>query len=200
MHRKSVYVKMPKDKNKSIGSSDNKDKDKNKKLIKSQSEIEKELNIRSYSEYRVKDEDSMLDYEDEDIVTKMIRLVILKRKGINVNDKIFIPKKKNIKKELPSKLPKIKQALSILENIDTKRKIKNFFKKLRAKSLSVLKRKKIIIFNQKIKKYARKIILKKVFHLLIKYFVSCINNKELLNRSKSNNINYINNTYISSDK
>ena len=196
MHRKSVYVKMPKDKNKSIGSSDNKDKDKNKKLIKSQSEIEKELNIRSYSEYRVKDEDSMLDYEDEDIETKMIRLVILKRKGINVNDKIFIPKKKNIKKELPSKLPKIKQALSILENIDTKRKIKNFFKKLRAKSLSVLKRKKIIIFNQKIKKYARKIILKKVFHLLIKYFVSCINNKELLNRSKSNNINYINNKNI----
>ena len=189
MHRRSVINRPRENRMKSNSSSENKEK----KIIKSQSEIEKELNIRSYSEFRVKDEDSMLDYEDEDIETKMIRLVILKRKGVDVKDKIFLPKKKNIKKELPSKLPKINQGLSILEKIGTKKKIKNFFKKLRAKSISVLIRKKIISFNQKLKKYARKIILRKVFYILIKYFTNNNNYKELISRTK---INSINNSFI----
>ena len=102
-----------------------------KKMIKTQSEIEKELNIRSYSEYKIKDEDSMFDYDDEDIESKMIRLVILKKQGGNVLDNINIPKKKISKKEFSSKILKIEKALSILENIFYKKKKKKTFKKIK---------------------------------------------------------------------
>ena len=102
-----------------------------KKIIKTQSEIEKELNIRSYSEYKIKDEDSMFDYDDEDIESKMIRLVILKKQGGNVLDNINIPKKKISKKEFSSKILKIEKALSILENIFYKKKKKKTFKKIK---------------------------------------------------------------------
>ena len=161
---------------------------KEKKLIKTQSEIEKELNIRSYSEYRIKDDDTMIDYEDEDIETKMIRLVILKRKGGNVKENLNLVKKKINKNELPSKLPKIKQALSILENIDIQRKLRNFFKKLKAKSISVHTKKITTLFFQRIAKYSRKMYLKITFKMLISYFISYINYKDALNKSKSNSI------------
>ena len=68
-----------------------------KKVAKTQSEIEKELNIRSYSEYKIKDDDSLLKEEDEDIETKMIRLVIVKKKGGNILEHMNI--KKKIKKK-----------------------------------------------------------------------------------------------------
>ena len=142
MRRKTIYDKN-REKSKTNSSSDNKEK----KIIKTQSEIEKELNIRSYSEYRVKDDDSMYEYEDEDIEDKMIRLVILKKKGLNIKENLNLIKKKIIKKKPPlSKLPVIKQALSILEHIDIQKKIRNFFRKLKAKSISVHLKKIIVIF------------------------------------------------------
>ena len=183
MRRHSIYERN-KEKQKTHGSTDNKQK----KLIKTQSEIEKELNIRSYSEYRIKDDDSMRDYEDEDVETKMIRLVILKRKGGNVKENLNLVKKKINKNELPSKLPKIKQALSILENIDIQRKIKNFFKKLKAKSISVHTKKITTLFFQRLAKYSRKMYLKMTFKMIISYFISYINYKDGLNKSKSNSI------------
>ena len=54
----------------------NSNKIKEKEAIKTQSDIEKELDIRSYSEYRIKDDDSSKDYVDEDVEAKMRRLVI----------------------------------------------------------------------------------------------------------------------------
>ena len=89
MRRRSVVEKM-RYKNKLRNSIDKQEK----KIIKSQNEIEKELNIRSYSEYKIKDDDSMLNDDEEDIETKMIRLVILKKKGGNVLQNMNITKKK----------------------------------------------------------------------------------------------------------
>ena len=182
MRRKTVYDKN-REKSKTNSSSDNKEK----KIIKTQSEIEKELNIRSYSEYRVKDDDSMYEYEDEDIEDKMIRLVILKKKGLNIKENLNLIKKKIIKKEPPpSKLPEIKQALSILEHIDIQKKIRNFFRKLKAKSISVHLKKIIVIFIQKLKKYIIKVHLKNVYNNIILYFNKYISFKETQNKSPKN--------------
>ena len=74
MRRKSV-VERVKYKNKGPEAHENNEK----RETKTQTDIEKELNIRSYSEYRIKD-DSMFNYVNEDIETKMIRLIIVKKK------------------------------------------------------------------------------------------------------------------------
>ena len=74
MRRKSV-VERVKNKNKGPETHVNNEK----RVSKTQTDIEKELNIRSYSEYRIKD-DSMFNYVNEDIETKMIRLIIVKKK------------------------------------------------------------------------------------------------------------------------
>ena len=68
-------------------------KDKKSTLIKTQSDFEKEFDIPSYDEYKIKDTNSIMDYDDEDVETKMIRLVFLKKKGENMKDKINIKKK-----------------------------------------------------------------------------------------------------------
>ena len=102
--------------------------------------------------------------------------------------KVKVIKKKINKNDLPSKLPKIKQALSILENIDIQRKLKNFFKKLKAKSISVHTKKITTLFFQRLAKYSRKMYLKVTFKMLISYFISYINYKDGLNKSKSNSI------------
>ena len=70
------------------------EKEKEKTIIKTQSDIEKELDIRSYSEYRIKDDNSSKDYVNEDVEAKMIRLVILKKKGGNVLENINLVRKK----------------------------------------------------------------------------------------------------------
>ena len=148
--RRSSILDINKEKKKYQGFSEKKEK------MKSQSEIEKELNIRSYSEYRIKDDDSMIDYEEEDIEAKMIRLIILKKKGGNIKENIYIPKKK-----YEQKLKKIKEALIKLEKIDNKRKIKKFIIKFKAQSISLHLRKRTLLFFQKIKKYIYKLYLKK---------------------------------------
>ena len=157
----------------------NKTKDNEKKLIKTQSEIEKELDIRSYSEYRIKDDDSSKDYVDEDVESKMIRLVILKKKGGNVLQNINLVRKKIKSKDIP----KINKALSIIEKIDIRRKLKNFFKKMKTKSKSIQIRKLTADFLQKLKKCIWNIYLKKYFF----YFnISMGDNLEVvLNKVKS---------------
>ena len=153
-----------------------------KKIIKTQSEIEKELNIRSYSEYKIKDEDSMFDYDDEDIESKMIRLVILKKQGGNVLDNINIPKKKISKKEFSSKILKIEKALSILENIFYKKKKKKLLKKLKKKTSSVHFKKYDMLFFQKLKRCIWGICIRRYYDHLMKYL---INYREILNKNKS---------------
>ena len=83
--RKSQIVERKKGTKKSQVSTESKDK--KSTLIKTTSEIEKELEIPSYDEFRIKDNDSLMDYDDEDIESKMIRLVFLKQKGENIKDK-----------------------------------------------------------------------------------------------------------------
>ena len=178
MRRKTIFERN-KDKKRSKDSSENKEK----KLIKTQSEIEKELNIRSYSEYRIKDDDITTEYEDEDIEAKMIRLVILKKKGGNIKENINI--KKKTKKKITPKLPKYADGLSKLEAIDITRKIKKFFIKLRAKNISVHKKKFMFIFFQNLKKYIWKTYLKGIYNYLISY---SLNNKVMPNKSRNNSI------------
>ena len=155
-----------------------------KKVAKTQSEIEKELNIRSYSEYKIKDDDSLLKEEDEDIETKMIRLVIVKKKGGNILEHMNI-KKKNKKKEGHLKLPKIRQAFSILEIIYTKRKQKKFLHHLKINRISLNLKKNIPFFFQSIQKYILRVYIKKIYHTLIQYFSNNINYKEILNKNRS---------------
>ena len=116
----------------------------------------------------------------------MIRLLILKKKGGNIRENINIIKKKKNKNQFPTLLPKIKQALSILEDIEIKKRLKNFFIKLRAKSMSMHTKKITLLFFQIIIKFARKINLKKIFKILINYFSNHINYREILNKNKNN--------------
>ena len=101
----------------------------------------------------------MLKEEDEDIETKMIRLVIVKKKGGNILEHMNI-KKKNKKKEGHLKLPKIRQAFSILEIIYTKRKQKKFLHHLKINRISLNLKKNIPFFFSKHSKIYSKSIYK----------------------------------------
>ena len=160
-----------------------KEKEKEKKLIKTQSELEKEYDIRSYSEYRIKDDDSTKDYINEDVEAKMIRLVSLKKKGGNVLDNINLVRKK-IK---PKDFPKINKALSIIEKIDIKRKIKKFFIKLKTKRKPVHIKLITIDFIQKLKKCIWKIYLKRYFFYLNKSMGGNLEEAVSKAKSKKNN-------------
>ena len=164
----------------------NKTKETEKELIKTQSEIEKELDIRSYSEYRIKDDNSSKDYVDEDVEAKMIRLVILKKKGGNVLDNINLVRKR-IK---PKDFPKINKALSIIEKIVIRKKIKKFFNKLKNQRTQFQLKKSAADFLQKLKKSIWKIYLKKYFFYFNK---SLVDNTELVlskvkSKKKNNSI------------
>ena len=141
-----------------------KTKENEKKLIKTQSDIEKELDIRSYSEYRIKDDDSSKDYVDEDVEAKMIRLVVLKKKGGNIKDNINLVRKKIKSKDFP----KINKAFSIIEKIHIRRKIKKFFIKTKKKCKSIHYQKATANFIHKLKKCICKIYLKRFFLYLKK--------------------------------
>ena len=141
-----------------------KTKEKEKKIIKTQSDIEKELDIRSYSEYKIKDDDSSKDYVDEDVEAKMIRLVILKKKGGNIMDNINLVRKKIKSKDFP----KINKAFSIIEKIHIRRKIKKFLIKIKQKCKSIQYEKATVDFVQKLKKCICKIYLKRFFLYLKK--------------------------------
>jgi hypothetical protein len=188
MKRRATLSDVNIDPKKNNGSSDNKEN----KIIKTQSEIEKDLNIRSYSEFRIKDDDSLMNYEDEDIESKMIRLVILKKKGGNILENIN-KKKKNIK-EIPSLMTKVQKALFLMEKIEIHLKIRKFLKKLKLKRNSIFFRKAIISVIQKLKKYIKEIYLKKYYKKLFQYLHNynkepiIQNNKEVLNDSKNDSI------------
>ena len=123
--RKSSIIERKKGTKKSQVSTESKDK--KSTLIKTTSEIEKELEIPSYDEFRIKDNDSLMDYDDEDIESKMIRLVFLKQKGENIKDKINLRKKVIPKKnEYLLKKQRVKIAISILEKLEFRRKAKLF--------------------------------------------------------------------------
>ena len=160
-----------------------KEEEKEKKLIKTRSELEKELDIRSYSEYRIKDDDSLKDYVDEDVEAKMIRLVILKKKGGNVLDNINLVRKKISSKDFP----KINKALSIIEKMGIKRKIKKFFIKLKSKRKPVHLKLLIIEFIQKLKKCIWKIYLKKYFFYLNQSMAEHLETVLTKVKSKKNN-------------
>ena len=109
-------------------------KDKKSTLIKTTSDIERDLEIPSYDEFKIKDNDSLIDYQDEDIETKMIRLIFLKKKGENIKDKINLRKKSALKRnEYLTKMQRIKKAINILENLEILRKKNLFFKYMNRK-------------------------------------------------------------------
>ena len=187
MRRRNLY-EINAELTKNHGSSDNKER----KLIKTQSEIEKDLNIRSYSEFRIKDDDSLMNYEDEDIESKMIRLVILKKKGGNVLENIN-KKKKNIK-DFPLILSKVQKAFSLIETIEIHQILRKFLKKIKIKRNSISYRKATINFIQKLRKYIKEIYLKKYYKKLFQNLNNnnkeqiIQNNKEELNDSKNESI------------
>ena len=78
--RKTLIVGDRKKGTKKSQVSSSESKDKKSTLIKTQSDLEKELEIPSYDEFKIKDNDSLMEYDDEDVETKMIRLVFLKKK------------------------------------------------------------------------------------------------------------------------
>ena len=163
-------------------------KDKKSSLIKTQIDLEKEFEIPSYDEYKIKDNDSINEYDDEDIETKMIRLVFLKKKGENIKDKINIKKKVISKKsDNLSKMQKIKIAIGILEKWKLKRKKKLLFKYLKQKKFS-LGLKIALNFYNKIKKYIMKIYIKEIYDFIFP------NNKiekakeSLISRNKNKNL------------
>ena len=141
-------------------------KDKKSTLIKNTSDMEKEFEIPSYDEFKIKDNDSLIEYDDEDIETKMIRLIFLKKKGENIKDKINLRRKTAIKRiELLPKMQRIKKAINILENFEIKRKKGLFFKYINKKKLSLgIKLAKNLIY--KIKKYIINTYVKDVYFLV----------------------------------
>ena len=133
-------------------------------IIKSQIDWEKEFEIPSYDEYRIKD--SLMEYDDEDIETKMIRLVFLKKKGENIKDKISIKKKlRPTRGDNLSRLQKIRLAVSMLEKLKLKKKKKILFKYLKGKKITLGLKIASNFFN-KIKKYIMKVYMKKVFNFV----------------------------------
>ena len=160
-------------------------KDRKSTLIKTTSDIERDLEIPSYDEFKIKDNDSLIDYEDEDIETKMIRLIFLKKKGENIKDKINLRKKSVIKRnEYLTKTQRIKKAINILENLEIQRKKNLFFKYINRKKISlVIKLAKNLI--HKIKKFIFNAYVKNIY-----FFVFPKNKKEeKINNNINNNIN-----------
>ena len=163
--RKTLIVGDRKKGTKKSQVSSSESKDKKSTLIKTQSDLEKELEIPSYDEFKIKDNDSLMDYDDEDVETKMIRLVFLKKRGENIKDKINL-KKKSISKKSDnfSKMQKIKMAVNLLEKLKFRRKKKILFKFLKAKKYT-LQLKIAANFLNKIKKYIIKTYIKDVYNL-----------------------------------
>ena len=163
--RKTLIVGDRKKGTKKSQVSSSESKDKKSTLIKTQSDLEKELEIPSYDEFKIKDNDSLMEYDDEDVETKMIRLVFLKKRGENIKDKINL-KKKSISKKSDnfSKMQKIKMAVNLLEKLKFRRKKKILFKFLKAKKYT-LQLKIAANFLNKIKKYIIKTYIKDVYNL-----------------------------------
>ena len=115
-----------------------------------------------------------MNYEDEDIESKMIRLVILKKKGGNVLENIN-KKKKNIK-DFPLILSKVQKAFSLIETIEIHQILRKFLKKIKIKRNSISYRKATINFIQKLRKYIKEIYLKKYYKKLFQNLNN--NNKE----------------------
>ena len=169
-----------KEKDKSVSGTDIKDR----KSTKSQSEIEKELEIRSYNEYKIKDDISINQYEDENIEDKLIRLVNIKKKGGNVKENLNLIKKNN-KKKASSKLSKIKKALLVLDKLNIQHQKRNIFRKLKSKGISPYTKKITLIFLQKFKKYIIKVYLKAFYNNIIVYLLSILTKKKFIKIKKN---------------
>ena len=162
--RKSSIIERKKGTKKSQVSTESKDK--KSTLIKTTSEIEKELEIPSYDEFRIKDNDSLMDYDDEDIESKMIRLVFLKQKGENIKDKINLRKKVIPKKnEYLLKKQRVKIAISILEKLEFRKRAKLFFKYINKKKISLMLKVAANLFY-KIKKYIFITYIRNVYYFI----------------------------------
>ena len=167
-------------------------KDKKSTLIKTTSDIERDLEIPSYDEFKIKDNDSLIDYQDEDIETKMIRLIFLKKKGENIKDKINLRKKSALKRnEYLTKMQRIKKAINILENLEIVRKKNLFFKYMNRKKISlVIKLAKNLI--HKIKKYIFNVYVKNIYFFVFpkKKKEEKINNNmiSIINKNKNRNL------------
>ena len=162
--RKSQVIERKKGTKKSQVSTESKDK--KSTLIKTTSEIEKELEIPSYDEFRIKDNDSLMDYDDEDIESKMIRLVFLKQKGENIKDKINLRKKIIPKKnEYLLKKQRVKIAISILEKLEFRKRAKLFFKYINKKKISLMLKVAANLFY-KIKKYIFITYIRNVYYFI----------------------------------
>ena len=163
-------------------------KDKKSTLIKTQSDFEKEFDIPSYDEYKIKDTNSIMDYDDEDVETKMIRLVFLKKRGENMKDKINIKKKYvSRKSDNYSKMQKIKIAVNLLEKLRIRRKKKVLFKYMKAKKFT-LGLKIASNFLNKIKKYIMKVYIKNVYNLVFANNKSEGPRESLISRNKKGNL------------
>ena len=131
----------------------------------------------------------MMEYDDEDIETKMIRLMFLKKKGENIRDRKNLRRKTILNKnEYLPKMQRIKKAINILENLEFQRKKDLLFKYMSRKKISLgLKLAKNLIY--KIKKFILNSYVKNVY-----FFVFSKNKKEqqlinnfLPNKNKSKN-------------
>ena len=162
------------------------EKIKKSSLIKTRSDIGKELEVTSYEEFRIKDSDSMFDYEDEDLESKMIRLFFLKKKGENIKDKINIKKKTKQKENYLSKIQSLKKGAYILENLIIKYKKKLFFKQVKKKANSLTLKIAANFFN-KIKKFVLEIYVRNVYNYI---FVkkSSENNVDYFDKSKDRHL------------
>ena len=187
MRRTLIGVDRKKNSKKSQVSS-SESKDKKSTLIKTQSDFEKEFDIPSYDEYKIKDTNSIMDYDDEDVETKMIRLVFLKKRGENMKDKINIKKKYvSRKSDNYSKMQKINIAVNMLEKLRIRRKKKLLFKYMKAKKFT-LGLKIASNFLNKIKKYIMKVYIKNVYNLVFANNKSEGPRESLISRNKKGNL------------
>ena len=107
-----------------------------------------------------------MDYDDEDIESKMIRLVFLKQKGENIKDKINLRKKVKPKGGgYLLKKQRVKIAISILEKLEFRKRAKLFFKYINKKKISLMLKVAANLFY-KIKKYIFITYIKKVYYFI----------------------------------
>ena len=115
----------------------------------------------------------MMEYDYDDMETKMIRLMFLKKKGENIRDRKNLRRKTILNKnEYLPKMQRIKKAINILENLEIQRKKDLLFKYMSRKKISLgLKLAKNLIY--KIKKFILNSYVKNVY-----FFVFSKNKKE----------------------
>ena len=87
-----------------------KSSEKVKKIPKSKQEkLEQKYQIKSYEEYRIKDDSILTNWDEEDIESKLNRLIQVKKKGGNIKENLVLNlSKKRDRRESISKSPRKK--------------------------------------------------------------------------------------------